>query len=55
MMPPHLRVDHERNVGIVNGVVDRAWVGLEGRPLGLETVSSGLNELLIVEFYSRKL
>jgi small subunit ribosomal protein S4 len=55
MMPPHLRVDHERNVGVVNGVVDRAWVGLEGRPLGLETVSSGLNELLVVEFYSRKL
>ena len=42
-IPPHLRIDQEAKVGVVNRTVDRPWVGLK------------LNELLIVEFYSRKL
>lgn len=42
-IPPHLQVDLETKIGVVNRIVDRPWVGLK------------LNELLIVEFYSRKL
>ena len=42
-IPPHLRLEQERKVGIVSRVVDRPEVGLK------------MNELLIVEFYSRKL
>ena len=42
-IPPHLRLDQEGKVGIVSRVVDRPEVGLK------------MNELLIVEFYSRKL
>ena len=42
-IPPHLRLDQEKKAGIVNRVVDRPEVGLK------------MNELLIVEFYSRKL
>lgn len=43
VIPPHLQVDPETKTGVVNRIVDRPWVGLK------------LNELLIVEFYSRKL
>ena len=42
-LPPHLCLDEEKRMGLVGRVVDRPWVGLK------------LNELLIVEFYSRKL
>lgn len=44
-IPPHLNVvDREKKVGVVGRVVDRPSIGLKK-----------LNELLIVEFYSRKL
>jgi small subunit ribosomal protein S4 len=43
VIPSHLSFNKESLVGVVNGVVNRDAVGIQ------------LNELLIVEFYSRKL
>ena len=40
--PPHLRLNKENLIGVVNGIVSRQWIGLR------------INELLIVEYYSRK-
>lgn len=42
LTPPHLSFSHTSLTGSVRGVIDRQSVGLE------------LNELLVVEFYSRK-
>jgi small subunit ribosomal protein S4 len=42
IIPPHLSFNKENLIGIVNNIVNRQWVGLN------------LNELLIVEYYSRK-
>ncbi|MDJ0553333.1 MAG: 30S ribosomal protein S4 [Microcoleaceae cyanobacterium MO_207.B10] len=41
-IPSHLEFDKNKLVGKVNGVVEREWVALQ------------INELLVVEFYSRK-
>ena len=41
-IPTHLEVDKSNLTGKVNGVIDREWVALQ------------LNELLVVEYYSRK-
>ncbi len=41
-IPSHLELDKTRLVGKVNGVIEREWVALN------------VNELLIVEFYSRQ-
>ncbi|MDB9314483.1 30S ribosomal protein S4 [Spirulina sp. CS-785/01] len=41
-LPSHLEFDKENMVGKVNGVIEREWVALQ------------INELLVVEFYSRK-
>nr|WCH56291.1 ribosomal protein S4 [Hypnea sp.] len=41
-MPNHLELDKNQLLGKVNGIIDREWVALE------------LNELLVVEYYSRK-
>nr|YP_010726255.1 ribosomal protein S4 [Hypnea brasiliensis]WCH55297.1 ribosomal protein S4 [Hypnea brasiliensis]WDY84730.1 ribosomal protein S4 [Hypnea brasiliensis] len=41
-IPSHLEMDKDTLVGKVNGIVEREWVAIE------------LNELLIVEYYSRK-
>jgi small subunit ribosomal protein S4 len=41
-LPSHLEFDKNTLVGKVNGVIDREWVALQ------------INELLVVEFYSRK-
>lgn len=41
-IPNHLEMDSKRLVGKVNGIISREWVALE------------LNELLVVEYYSRK-
>jgi small subunit ribosomal protein S4 len=41
-IPPHLTLDKQNNIGIVNSIINRQFIGLE------------LNELLVVEFYSRK-
>lgn len=43
MLPPHVSFNQQSMVAIVNNTVSRDWVGLK------------LNELLVVEFYSRKL
>ena len=40
--PPHLSFNKENLIGVVNGIVSRQWIGLR------------INELLIVEYYSRK-
>nr|YP_010485070.1 ribosomal protein S4 [Hypnea cervicornis]UVW80764.1 ribosomal protein S4 [Hypnea cervicornis] len=40
--PSHLELDKNQLMGKVNGIVEREWVAIE------------LNELLIVEYYSRK-
>ena len=42
-IPPHLSLNTEYLVGTVNNKIDPAWVGLQ------------INELLIVEYYSRKI
>jgi small subunit ribosomal protein S4 len=42
-IPSHLEFDKETLKGKVNGVVEREWVALQG-----------INELLVVEYYSRK-
>nr|YP_010726635.1 ribosomal protein S4 [Hypnea edeniana]WCH54700.1 ribosomal protein S4 [Hypnea edeniana]WDY85110.1 ribosomal protein S4 [Hypnea edeniana] len=41
-IPSHLEIDKNQLVGKVNGIIEREWVAIE------------LNELLIVEYYSRK-
>lgn len=41
-IPSHLELDKKKLLGKVNGVIDREWVALQ------------LNELLVVEYYSRK-
>nr|YP_010902446.1 ribosomal protein S4 [Hypnea nidifica]WCH54301.1 ribosomal protein S4 [Hypnea nidifica] len=41
-IPSHLEMDKNQLIGKVNGIIEREWVALE------------LNELLIVEYYSRK-
>lgn len=40
-IPDHLNFNKENLIGIVNGLINRDWVGLE------------INELLVVEYYSR--
>ncbi len=42
LLPPHLTIDKETNIGKVIGLVNRQFIGIE------------LNELLIIEYYSRK-
>lgn len=41
-IPSHLELDKNKLLGRVNGIIDREWVALQ------------LNELLVVEYYSRK-
>jgi small subunit ribosomal protein S4 len=41
-IPNHLEFDKEKMTGKVNGVIDREWVALQ------------INELLVVEYYSRQ-
>jgi small subunit ribosomal protein S4 len=41
-IPPHLEFDKAKMTAKVNGKIEREWVALE------------INELLVVEFYSRK-
>jgi small subunit ribosomal protein S4 len=41
-LPSHLEIDKDKLIGKVNGIIERDWVALQ------------LNELLIVEYYSRK-
>jgi small subunit ribosomal protein S4 len=41
-IPPHLELDKNKLTAKVNGRCEREWVALE------------INELLVVEFYSRK-
>nr|YP_009511628.1 ribosomal protein S4 [Melanthalia intermedia]AXI97505.1 ribosomal protein S4 [Melanthalia intermedia] len=41
-LPSHLEIDKQKLQGKVNGVVERKWVALK------------MNELLVVEYYSRK-
>nr|YP_010336642.1 ribosomal protein S4 [Rhodospora sordida]UNJ15048.1 ribosomal protein S4 [Rhodospora sordida] len=41
-IPTHLELDRDKKIGTVNGIIERSWVALT------------LNELLVVEFYSRK-
>lgn len=40
--PPHLLINKRRLLGTIKNVVNRRWVGVQ------------LNELLVVEYYSRK-
>nr|QJH88253.1 ribosomal protein S4 [Pterocladia lucida] len=41
-MPSHLELDKKKLVGKINAIIEREWVALQ------------LNELLVVEYYSRK-
>jgi small subunit ribosomal protein S4 len=41
-IPTHLEIDKSSFTGKVNGIIEREWVALQ------------LNELLVVEYYSRK-
>ncbi|MFM7266927.1 MAG: 30S ribosomal protein S4, partial [Cyanobium sp.] len=41
-IPPHLEFDKAKMIAKVTGRIEREWVALE------------INELLVVEFYSRK-
>lgn len=41
-MPSHLELDKKKLIGKVNAIIEREWVALQ------------LNELLVVEYYSRK-
>ncbi|HHP7243735.1 MAG TPA: 30S ribosomal protein S4 [Elainellaceae cyanobacterium] len=41
-IPSHLEFDKEKIIGKVNGVIDREWIALQ------------INELLVVEYYSRQ-
>ena len=40
-LPSHLEFDKDTLVGKVNGVIEREWIALQ------------INELLVVEYYSR--
>jgi small subunit ribosomal protein S4 len=42
-IPSHLAYDKESMTGKVNGIIDREWIALQ------------INELLVVEYYSRKI
>lgn len=42
-IPSHLEYDKETMTGKVNGLIDREWIALQ------------INELLVVEYYSRKI
>lgn len=42
-MPSHLEFDKNKMIGKVNGVIQREWIALQ------------VNELLVVEYYSRKI
>ncbi|MEA5472468.1 30S ribosomal protein S4 [Spirulina sp. 06S082] len=42
-IPSHLEYDKESMTGKVNGIIDREWIALQ------------INELLVVEYYSRKI
>ncbi|WP_204104721.1 MULTISPECIES: 30S ribosomal protein S4 [Spirulina sp. CCY15215] len=42
-IPSHLEYDKENMTGKVNGIIDREWIALQ------------INELLVVEYYSRKI
>lgn len=42
-LPSHLEFDKDKLVGKVNGIIERDWVALN------------VNELLVIEYYSRKL
>ncbi len=42
-LPSHLEFDKDKLVGKVNGIIERDWVALN------------INELLVIEYYSRKL
>nr|YP_009541896.1 ribosomal protein S4 [Neogoniolithon spectabile]AYR06105.1 ribosomal protein S4 [Neogoniolithon spectabile] len=41
-VPNHLEINHEKLLGKINGIIEREWIAIE------------LNELLVVEYYSRK-
>jgi len=41
-IPSHLELDKAQLTGKINGIIEREWVALQ------------LNELLVVEYYSRK-
>nr|YP_009395351.1 ribosomal protein S4 [Polysiphonia infestans]ARW64331.1 ribosomal protein S4 [Polysiphonia infestans] len=41
-LPSHLEIDKKTMIAKINGIIERDWVGIE------------LNELLVVEYYSRK-
>ncbi len=41
-VPSHLELDKDKLIGKVNGVIEREWVALQ------------INELLVIEYYSRK-
>ena len=41
-IPNHLELNKEKMFGKVNGIVEREWIALQ------------INELLVVEYYSRK-
>lgn len=41
-VPSHLELDKEKLLGKVNGIIEREWVALQ------------INELLVIEYYSRK-
>ncbi|MBC6424003.1 MAG: 30S ribosomal protein S4 [Hormoscilla sp. SP5CHS1] len=42
-MPSHLEFDKNKMIGKVNGVIQREWIAMQ------------INELLVVEYYSRKI
>jgi len=42
-MPSHLEFDKNKMIGKVNGIIQREWIALQ------------VNELLVVEYYSRKI
>lgn len=42
-MPSHLEFDKNKMIGKVNGIIQREWIALQ------------INELLVVEYYSRKI
>jgi small subunit ribosomal protein S4 len=41
-LPNHLEFDKQKLIGKVNGVIEREWIALQ------------INELLVVEYYSRQ-
>lgn len=42
-LPSHLEFDKNKKIGKVNGIIQREWIALQ------------INELLVVEYYSRKI